>query len=126
MLKHGIQKCRVCEHYINEEEGCTKCEFTWAEEYPPCNDEKWDIFDINDELEWSFLQIMDRLQYKGIACLEVLNWYSDNVIILIGCRAYLDRIADALGVHEESMVQDLDIGITAVNLFKEKYLRGLL
>lgn len=127
MLKHGIDKCRLCEHYISEEQGCTKCEFEWATEYPPTNDDCWDILNLDEDLEWSFLQIMDRLAYKDIHCLQVINWYgTDDVVVITGCRAYVGRIADALGVHEDSIVQDVDRGVCVVNLFKEKYLRGLL
>ena len=69
---------------------------------------------------------MDRLHYKGIDVLQVINWFEDNVIILIGCNAYMDRIARALGVHEDCIVSDLDMGIMVINLFKEKWLRGEL
>lgn len=123
MLKHGIQKCRCCKHYINESMGCNKCEFEWSAEYPPVNDEKWDLLDLNDDVEWSFIQIMDRLKYKGIDCLQVINWYSDNVIVLIGCMTDYEKIATALGVHKECMVQDLDLGLSVINLFKEKHIR---
>lgn len=124
MLKHGIEKCRVCKHYISEDQGCNKCEFDWSDEYPPVLDDEWDIFNIDDDVEWSFLQIQDRLKYNGIDCLQVLNWYDDNAIVLIGVKAYGDRVAKALGVHEECISEDLDIGIMVVNLFKEKWLRG--
>lgn len=124
MLKHGIEKCRVCENYLRGVDTCKFCHFEWATEYPPTDEYGWDILDIDDDVEWSFLQIMDRLKYKGIDCIQVINWFEENVIILIGCNAYADKIARALGVNEECMVQDLEIGITVVNLFKEKWLRG--
>lgn len=124
MLKHGIEKCRVCKHYISEDEGCTKCEFDWSDEYPPVLDDEWDIFNIDDDVEWSFLQIQDRLKYKGIDCLQVLNWYDGNAIVLIGVKAYGERVAKALGMHSECISEDSEIGIMVVNLFKEKWLRG--
>lgn len=119
MLKHGIEKCRVCKHYISEDEGCTKCEFDWSDEYPPVLDDEWDIFNIDDDVEWSFLQIQDRLKYKGIDCLQVLNWYDGNAIVLIGVKAYGERVAKALGMHSECISEDSEIGIMVVNLFKE-------
>ena len=124
MMKHGIEKCRVCKHYISEDQGCTKCEFDWSDEYPPVLDDEWDIFNVDDDVEWSFLQIQDRLKYKGIDCLQVLNWYDGNAIVLIGVKAYGERVAKALGVNRECISEDLEIGIMVVNLFKEKWLRG--
>lgn len=125
-MKHGINKCRVCDNYMRGTDTCKFCHFEWATEYPPTDDYGWDIFDIDDDVEWSFLQIMDRLKYKGIDVLQVINWYDDNVIILIGVRDYPDKVARALGVHEDCIVSDLDMGIMVINLFKEKWLRGEL
>lgn len=125
-LKHGIEKCRICEHYISEEQGCTKCMFEWASEYPPVNDDEWDIFELDDDLEWSFLQIQDRLRFKGIECPIVYNWFDGDIILLFGCNTYKERIARALGVDKSVLLQDTEIGVTVVNLFKEKYLRGLV
>lgn len=126
MMKHGINKCRVCDHYINWEDTCEFCDFKWATEYSPWSDD-WDIFNIDDDVEWSFLQIQDRLKYHDIDCLLVINWFNDdNAIVLIGCMSYADRIAKALGINEECIVQDLEYGITIINLFKEKWLRGLV
>ena len=65
MMRHGINKCRVCDHYINWEDTCEFCDFKWSTEYSPWSDD-WDIFDIDDDVEWSFLQIQDRLKYHDI------------------------------------------------------------
>ena len=125
-MKHGIDKCRVCDNYMRGADTCKFCHFEWASEYPPTDDVEWDIFDLDDDVEWSFLQIMDRLHYKGIDVLQVINWFEDNVIILIGVRHYADKVARALQVHEDCIVADLDMGIMVINLFKEKWLRGEL
>lgn len=125
-MKHGIEKCRVCEHFISEQQGCTECKFEWSTVYPAVNDDEWDILDLDDELEWSFLQIQDRLRFKGIDCLLVLNWFDNNAVLLFGVRAFADRVADALGVHRECINEDSDYGVMVVNLFQEKYLRGEL
>ena len=114
--------CKICKNFENEE--CKFCSFEFDEDLPWTNDEKWDIFNINDNIEWSYLQIMYRLKSKGIDCLQVLDWYDNNAIVIIGCNAFNSRVADALGVHEECMVSDEDVGIKVVNLFKELYLRG--
>lgn len=125
-MKHGINKCRVCENYLRGVDTCKFCHFEWALEYPPTDDYGWDVLDLDDDVEWSFLQIMDRLHYKGIDVLQVINWFDDNVIILIGVKDYADKVARALGVHEDCIVSDLDLGIMVINLFKEKWLRGEL
>lgn len=122
-MKHGIEKCRVCEHFISEQQGCSKCDFEWSTVYPPVLDDEWDILKLDDELEWSFLQIQDRLRFKSIDCLLVINWFDNNVVLLFGVRAFADRVADALGVHRECISEDTDYGIMVVNLFQEKYLR---
>ena len=117
-------KCNICSNYLQGIERCKFCSFEYDDSLPWTTDLDWDIFEIDDDVEWSFLQIMYRLKSRNIDVLQVINWFDDNVIILIGCNAYMDRIARALGVHVDCMVQDLDIGITVINLFKEKYLRG--
>lgn len=123
-MMHGIDKCRVCDNYLGGLDTCKFCHFEWATDYSPTNDVEWDLLDLDDEVEWSFLQIQDRLKYKGIDCLQVINWFDDNVIVLIGIRAYADRVANALGVHREVISEDSDVGIMVINLFREKYLRG--
>lgn len=119
-------KCKICTNYLYGIKRCKFCEFEYNDGLPWTNDIEWDIFDIDDEVEWSFLQIQYRLKSKNIDVLQVINWFDDNVIILIGAKASSRDIADCLQVHEESMVQDQDIGITVINLFKEKWLRGEL
>ena len=116
-------KCSVCENYLRGVDRCKFCSFEWATTYTPCDDVSWDIFELDEEEEWSFIQIQDRLKYKGIDCLMVLNWCDDNVILLMGCNAYAHKIANALNVHKECIVQDLDYGVTVINLFMEKPLR---
>ena len=84
----------------------------------------WDVLNLDEEAEWTYIQIQNRLHEKGIGVLLVLDWIDDNVIVLIGCKAGSDVVAEALGVHEDSIASDVEIGISVVNLFKEKYLRG--
>ena len=123
MMKHGINKCRVCDHYINSEDTCEFCDFKWSTEYSPWTDD-WDIINIDDDVEWSFLQIMYRLKAFNVDCLQVFNWFEGDAILITGIREmYPDRIAKALGVHKECISLDADIGICVVNLFMEKALR---
>ena len=123
-MNHDRMKCHICSNYLHGIERCKYCSFEYDDSLPWTDPCQWDVLDLDDDVEWSFLQIQYRLKSKNIDCLQVINWFEDNVIILIGCNAHMDRIARALGVHVDCMVQDLDIGITVVNLFKEKYLRG--
>lgn len=126
MLNHGIEKCRVCDNYLAGVDTCKFCHFEWARDYPPTNDSEWDILDLDDNIEWSHLQILDRLHYKGIECLMADIWYNNEVAYLIGVHADTSRVARALGVYEECIFNDVEHGWMILNLFKEKYLRGEL
>ena len=118
-------KCHICSNYLHGINRCKYCSFEYDDDLPWTNDTEWDIFSIDDDVEWSFLQIQYRLKSKGIDVLQVWNWCpDDNAIVLVGVRAYPDKVAKALQIHRESIVSDLDVGIMVINLFKEKYLRG--
>lgn len=119
-------KCHICGNYLHGIDRCKYCSFEYDDNLPWTYDVDWDIFEIDDDVEWSFLQIQYRLKSKGIDCLQVINWFEDNVIILVGVKAFPERVAKALKVHPESIASDSDIGIMVINLFKEKYLRGEL
>ena len=108
---HGLKQCKFCV-------------FQYDDSLPWTDDSEWDVLDIDDDAEWSFLQIQYRLKSRGIDCLQVLNWADGDSIVLIGIRAFRDVVAKALGVNEECIEEDGEIGIMVVNLFKEKYLRG--
>ena len=125
-MKHGIDKCRVCENYLRGLDNCKYCSFEWAKEYPPCIDTPYDIFEMDDDIEWSHLQLLDRLHYKGIECLFADIWVDNNIAYLIGVRADKSRVADALHISEDVIYSDPDKGFMIINLFQEKYLRGLL
>lgn len=121
-MKHGIEKCRVCENYLRGLDTCKYCSFEWASEYPPTDDDKWDILDLNDDLEWSHYQIMDRLHYYVIDCLFA-DIFPNNMVILIGCNAYAETIARALGVHKRCIYCDYDHSLIIINLVEEMALR---
>ena len=113
-------KCRSCSNFLEKLNTCKFCS------YEQIDRGDWDILDLDDEEEWSFLQIQYRLKDKGIDCLQVINWFNGNVVVLIGVRAYPEKVARALNVHEAVICDDSDIGIMVINLFEEKYIRGLL
>jgi hypothetical protein len=118
-------KCNICSNYLNGVDRCKYCEFEYDEEYNPCRDDDWDILDLDDNEEWSHLQIMDRLLYKGIKCYEADIWWNRNMAYLLGCDGKDHEIASALGIHEEIISNSCD-GLIILNLFQEKYLRGEL
>ena len=126
MFEHGIEKCRICDNYLPGVDTCKFCSFEWRTDYPPTNDASYDILDMDDDLEWSHLQLLDRLHYKKIECLSADIWTDDNIAYLLGVRADKSRVADALHINEEVIYSDPDKGFMIINLFQEKYLRGLL
>ena len=116
-----MEKCRSCRNFLWKLNNCKFCSYEHID-----NKNDWDILDLDDEEEWSFLQIQYRLKDKGIDCLQVINWFDGNVVILIGVRAYPEKVARALNVHQAVISDDSDIGIMVINLFQEKYVRGLV
>ena len=120
-------KCHNCENYLHGLERCKFCSYQFDDSLAWNDNSKWDIFEIDDEIEWSFLQIQYRLKAHGIDCLEVINWCpNDNVIVIFGVKSYPEKVAEVLGVHRDSIVSDSEIGIMVINLFMEKYFRGEL
>lgn len=122
----NIEKCKICTNYLHGIERCKYCVFEYDDDLPWTNDIEWDIFEIDDDVEWSFLQIQYRLKSKGIDCTMVLNWLNNNILVILGTKSYHSKIARALGVHEDTITSDSEYGIVIVNLFHEKYIRGLL
>lgn len=120
----GSNRCRVCNNYLNGLERCKYCKFKWADEYPPTSDDEWDILDLDDDIEWSHFQIIDRLYYKGIECLSADIWYDNELAYLIGVKGSSDEVANALGIHKECIFDDYEHCWMILNLFKERYLRG--
>lgn len=117
-------KCKICEHYLFGIGRCKFCNFQYDDSLPWTSDD-WDIFDVDSEVEWSFLQIQYRLKSCGVDCLQVLDWWDNSVIVLIGVRAFPSKVASALGVNEECISSDADIGIMVINLYQEKAMRTL-
>lgn len=124
-------KCRMCTHYKYdptasnfecERYKCEYCNFEYDEDLPYDNDD-WDIFDLDDDFEWSHLQILDRLDRKGVPCVAVDIWIDNNLAILFGCNAYSHKIASALNIHEDCIYVIGDTTMVIINLYMEKVLR---
>ncbi len=86
----------------------------------------WDILKLDEEDDWSHLALLDRLREKNIDCYFVDMWGSDEIAFLTACKADNSELAKALNIHEECIYNDFEHNFIILNLFQEKYLRGLL
>ena len=119
-------KCKICTNYNFVDEVCCNCEFEFDEDLYWNNDEKWDILELDDDYEWSHLQIMYRLMSKNIECLTADIWWDGDLAYVVGANKSTHDVAEALGVHKE-VVYDAGLKpLYIINLFKEKWLRGVL
>lgn len=121
-MKHSIERCRVCENYLRGLEQCKFCSFEWALDYPPTSDYGFDLLDLDGEIEWEHLQLMDRLYYKKIECLFA-DIFPDELAFIIGCNSSSEKIADALNVDKRSVYCDYEHSLIIVNLIQEKLIR---
>lgn len=87
---------------------------------------RWDILNLDDDDGWTHFQILDRLLEKNVECMFVDIWTDDNIAVLVGCKANDFEIARALNISERVIYNDEEHAFVILNLFQEKYLRGLL
>ena len=122
-----MDKCRYCENYMDGLERCKYCHYEFCEDkyYQNLKSDDWDIFNL-DENEWEHLQILDRLYMKDIQCYQADIWWDNNMAYLLGCRASVGEVAKALNLHKEVVYNDGEQDFILLNLFQEKYLRGML
>lgn len=119
-----MSRCGFCKNYNYHSKECNFCSFEYEEAFHLESDD-WSIFGLDDDLEWSHLQIMYRLKAKGIECLSADIWFDENLAIVIGADASAVDVANALNVSEKVVY---DVGLKPlyiINLFEEKYLRGM-
>ena len=121
-----MSKCRICKNWNPSTEECSNCNFEFDKDAYFSPNTPFDILNLDDDLEWSHLQILDRLHAFNIQCYIADIWTNNNVAYLIGCNADNWRIAEALSIHEEVIYNDTENAFVFINLFQEKYLRGLL
>lgn len=115
-------KCEYCANYMKGIDECKFCHFEYDEYYVS---DDWDIFDLDDDYEWSHLQILNRIHAKGLPCLFVDMWTDDNIVWLVGCNVFTDKIADVLGVHKDCVYNQSDQSFIIIDLFMEKCIRRL-
>lgn len=101
-------------------DSCKFCHFEYDEFYTR---DDWDIFKLDDDEEWSHLQVLKRLHSKNLPCLFVDMWTDNNMMVLIGCNVFSNKLAEVLGVHEECIYNESDQAFVIINLYQEKCLR---
>ena len=111
---------------MTELDTCKYCHFEYIDEYTPFKDDDWDILGLDDEEEWTHIQIKDRLYYKGIKCWSADMWFDNNMAIIVNPDKGVDAVARALGLHKDVIYHDTENNLMILNLFEEKYLRGVL
>lgn len=119
-------KCEICKKYNFNSDECNLCDFEYDGELYWNNDDEWNILELDDDYEWSHLQIQYRLKSKGIECLCADIWFDNNMAYVLGAKASKERVANALGVHDKVIYDDFEHGLMIINLFQEKYIRKLL
>lgn len=118
--------CEICKKYDFNKEKCSICEFEFDKELYWNDDKEWDILNLDDDYEWSHLQIMYRLKSKNIECLSADIWWDNNLAYIVGAKASAQKVAHVLKVHEEVVYDAGEMPLLLINLFQEKYLRGLI
>jgi len=121
-----MERCNYCTETTNDGSDCPHCQFKYDEDYFPYKSDEWNILELDDDLEWSHLQILYRLHLYGIECLRADIFTNENIGILIGVKSDKSTVAKVLGIHEECIYCEWDEPFWILNLFQEKYLRGLL
>ena len=105
---------------MEEIDTCKFCHFEPDEFYTR---DDWDILDLDDDVEWSHIQILNRLHSKGLPCLFVDMWSDNNLAWLIGCNVFTWKLAEVLGIHEECIYNHADQAFVVLNLYQEKCIR---
>lgn len=118
--------CKFCKHFDEEEEVCSECIGYELDEKKFFQQNVFDIFSLDDDVEWSHIQIMEQLKNHGIECTFVDIFINDNMAWILGCNERDDRIARALNIHKDCIYNDYEHCVVFLNLFQEKYLRGML
>ena len=120
MNSNKNSKCNYCANYLDNLGECKFCHFEYDDFYTR---DDWDILDLDDDIEWSHLQILYRLHSKGLPCLFADIWSDKNIAWLVGCNVFSWKIAEVLNVHEECIYNHSDQAFIFLNLYQEKCIR---
>lgn len=121
-----MERCNYCSETTNDGSDCPHCQFQYDENYFPYKSDDWDILNLDDNIEWSHLQILYRLHLNGIECLKTDIWTNKGIALLFGVKSNKSTVARILKIHEECIYSEWDEPLWILNLFQEQYLRGLL
>ena len=113
-------KCNFCKNYMEGIDSCKFCHFEGDEFYMR---DDWDILNLDNEEEWTHIQILNRLHSKGLPCIFADIWANNNLAFLVGCNVFSNKLAEVLGVHEECIYNEHDQAFVIINLYQEKCLR---
>lgn len=86
--------------------------------------DNFDILNLNDDVEWSHIQLFHHLWDNGIKCLYCDMYTDDNLAIIVGCNALDNELSRVLGVHKDCIYRFDELGLIVLNLYQEKCLRG--
>jgi len=118
--------CKFCKYFNEEEEVCFNCIGYELDEKKFFQQNDFDIFNLDDDVEWSHIQIMEQLKNNGIECTFVDMFTNNNMAWILGCNERDSKIANVLNIHKECIYNDYEHCVVFLNLFQEKYLRGML
>ena len=113
-------KCEYCANYLEGIDSCKFCHFEYDTFYTR---DDWDILNLDDDYEWSHIQILNRLHSKGLPCLFADILCENNIAWLVGCNVFSSKLAEVLGVHEECIYNQADQSFVVINLYQEKCIR---
>ena len=113
-------RCEYCANYMIGIDRCKYCNFEYDERI---TSDDWDIFNLNEDDGWDYMQILYRLHSQGIKCVSVDTYFDENVAFIIGCFASSSKIANALNLDIKSIYGNNDYGVVILNLYKEKAYR---
>ena len=118
-------KCKFCKKYEHSTDSCKFCKFEFNEEYDPYLSDDWDILNLDEESDWKHIQILDRLHLKEIDCYSADIWWDNNMAYLLGIKSSVETVAKVLNMHKECIYYDGESDFMILNLFQEKYMRGM-
>ena len=116
-------ECNVCKNYNMELDECECCCFELDSTKLSMG---FDLFTDILEVDDAPSLLTEYLNKHNVSCLYSDVWGDTNIAFIIGCYTDKYTICKVLGLHEDVVSVDSFHGWVILNLFQEKYLRGLL
>ena len=86
----------------------------------------FNILNLNDDVEWSHIQLQNHLWDNNIQCLYCDMYTNDNLAILVGCNVLDYELSRVLGVHKDCIYRFDELGLIVLNLYQEINLHKIL